>query len=72
MIHSPDGTLRFPPRDLIAYLEGDFAAWCDRCRPNATGTAAPRRPATSIGSRPTWTRSWISLARMGDEHESAT
>jgi hypothetical protein len=25
-----DGTLRYSPRDLIAYLEGDFAAWCDR------------------------------------------
>ena len=30
MIHSPDGTLRYSPRDLVAYLEGDFAAWCDR------------------------------------------
>ena len=28
MFHSPDGTLRYSPRDLIAYLERDFAAWC--------------------------------------------
>ena len=26
----PDGTLRYSPRDLVAYLEGDFAAWCER------------------------------------------
>jgi uncharacterized protein len=25
-----DGTFRFSPSDLIAWLEGDFAAWCER------------------------------------------
>src|SRR5207249_420296 len=30
MIPLPDGTLRFSPRDLVADLEGDFAAWCER------------------------------------------
>ncbi len=30
MNHSADGKLRFSPRDLVAYLEGDFAAWCER------------------------------------------
>lgn len=30
MQQRPDGSLRFSPRDLIAYLEGDFAAWCER------------------------------------------
>ena len=30
MIHAPDGKLRFSPSDLVSYLEGDFAAWCDR------------------------------------------
>src|SRR5439155_12679819 len=30
MIPLPDGTFRFSPRDLVAYLEGDFAAWCER------------------------------------------
>jgi hypothetical protein len=30
MIPLPDGTFRYSPRDLVAYLEGDFAAWCDR------------------------------------------
>ena len=26
----PDGTYRFSPTDLIAFLESDFAAWCER------------------------------------------
>ncbi len=30
MLPLPDGTFRFSPRDLVAYLEGDFAAWCER------------------------------------------
>jgi hypothetical protein len=33
MIPLADGTLRFSPRDLVAYLEGDFAAWCERTSP---------------------------------------
>ena len=40
----PDGTLRYSPRDLVGYLEGDFAAWCDRMhverqRAGAAGTS---------------------------------
>src|SRR5215210_3362636 len=30
MIYSPDGTRLYSPRDLVSYLEGDFAAWCER------------------------------------------
>jgi hypothetical protein len=26
----PSGAFRYSPRDLIAFLEGDFAAWCER------------------------------------------
>ena len=26
----PDGTWQYSPKDLIAWLEGDFAAWCER------------------------------------------
>jgi hypothetical protein len=42
----PDGTFRFSPRDLVAYLEGDFAAWCERMhverdRPVASGHHEP-------------------------------
>ena len=39
MIHAPDGKLRFAPKDLVSYLEGDFAAWCDRM----LGRARPER-----------------------------
>ncbi len=38
----PDGSFRFSPRDLISYLEGDFAAWCERNhaeRNGGTGSA---------------------------------
>jgi predicted RecB family nuclease len=56
MMPLPDGTFRFSPRDLVAYLEGDFAAWCERMdaerqRGDATGNgngnghgAGPRSP----------------------------
>ncbi len=30
MIHTADGSFRYSPSDLVAYLEGDFAAWCER------------------------------------------
>lgn len=30
MIYSADGTRLSWPRDLVAYLEGDIAAWCER------------------------------------------
>ncbi len=32
----PDGTFRYAPRDLVAYLEGDFAAWCERMQAERT------------------------------------
>lgn len=39
----PDGSWQYSPKDLIAWLEGDFAAWCER-------EAAEHRPAG--GHRP--------------------
>ena len=30
MKYSADGTRLYSPTDLVAYLEGDFAAWCER------------------------------------------
>jgi predicted RecB family nuclease len=47
VIHLPNSTLRFSPRDLISYLEGDFAAWCDRMqvediRKGGAGSGKPR------------------------------
>ena len=44
MIPPSDGTFRFSPRDLVAYLEGDFSAWCERAQPErarAGGAGSP-------------------------------
>ncbi len=46
MIHTLDGDLRFSPRDLISYLEGDFATWCDRLE--AEGKRGGNRAATTF------------------------
>jgi len=46
MFHTADGSLRYSPRDLVAYLEGDFAAWCERMlaeRGRAGGAAGSTR-----------------------------
>src|SRR3990172_4473422 len=68
MIHSPDGTLRYSPRDLIAYLEGDFAAWMDRMlaeRGGARGAA----PAELEWAAPDEDEESALAARKGLEHE---
>ena len=69
MIPLPDGTFRYSPHDLVAYLEGDFAAWCERM-------LAERRRAAGAGPAPL---EWATpdegdeeaalAARKGDEHE---
>ncbi|MGH7498415.1 MAG: TM0106 family RecB-like putative nuclease [Gemmatimonadales bacterium] len=70
MIHTPDGTLRFSPRDLVSYLEGDFAAWCDRAK-----AEGDRSRGAGVGKL-----AWLTpdeedeelklVARKGIEHES--
>ena len=42
MIPLADGTFRYSPRDLVAYLEGDFAAWCERMRARAASSPLER------------------------------
>lgn len=69
MIYSTAGTRLYAPRDLIAYLEGDFAAWCERlfierARPEGLITAGLDRMA------PDEDEEMDLLARMGHEHES--
>src|SRR5438445_8161397 len=69
MLPLPDGTFRFSPRDLVAYLEGDFAAWCERMQ-------AERARAGGAGPDPL---EWATpdeddpeaelAARYGQEHE---
>lgn len=41
----PDGSFRFSPRDLIAYLEGDYAAWCERHHAECTQGGVHAGPA---------------------------
>src|SRR5215210_6551171 len=77
MIYSRDGTRLYSPRDLVAYLEGDFAAWCERMQIER-GRACPERSewAGAAGSAEI---EWVTpdekdpelelVARMGDEHE---
>jgi hypothetical protein len=43
MFFTEAGALRFCPSDLIAFLEGDFAAWMERLHAERT------RPAGSQG-----------------------
>ena len=41
----PDGSYQFSPKDLIAYLEGDYAAWCERSYFERSGTPGAARSA---------------------------
>jgi predicted RecB family nuclease len=70
MFHSPDGTLRYSPRDLIAYLEGDFAAWCERMLAER-GRAGSAGPAELEWATPDEDEDSALAARKGDEHEHA-
>ena len=69
MIPLPDGTLRYSPTDLVAYLEGDFAAWCERMlaerwRDGTAGSEALEWVSPDQGDEE------AALAkRKGDEHE---
>jgi uncharacterized protein len=69
MIPLPDGTLRYSPRDLVAYLDGDFAAWCERMlaerqRDGGAGSDAMEWVSPDEGDEE------AALAkRKGDEHE---
>ncbi|MBA3498655.1 MAG: TM0106 family RecB-like putative nuclease, partial [Gemmatimonadales bacterium] len=70
MIPLPDGTFRYSPRDLVAYLEGDFAAWCERLdaeglRPDESDGADDLRWATPDGAD----AEAELAAKKGDEHE---
>lgn len=67
----PDGSFRFSPRDLIAYLEGDFAAWCERNAAESIEGGARRK----LGPReltPDGPDEEMDLVkRRGIEHETA-
>ena len=62
-----DGSLRFSPRDLISYLEGDYAAWCDR----RYAERSPNDEATSAITPDARDAEMELAARRGTEHELA-
>jgi len=64
MIYSADRTRLYSPRDLITYLEGDFAAWCERRQAERDGTGSGEQWAI-----PDVDAELALLARKGDEHE---
>ncbi|MBA3555344.1 MAG: TM0106 family RecB-like putative nuclease, partial [Gemmatimonadales bacterium] len=80
MIALPDGTFRYSPRDLVAYLEGDFAAWCERMLAERarTGAAGPAElewatpdegdPEAELAARKGQEHELRYLQRMREEH----
>ncbi len=65
----PDGTCRYSPKDLIAYLEGDFAAWCERFAAER-GRLLPQVVDAVGHLQPDEDPERKLLARKGDEHEA--
>src|SRR5919107_1811390 len=69
MIYTADGTRLYSPRDLVAYLEGDFAAWCERMQ-SERGRAGGAGSAELEWATPDENDPELELvARMGEEHE---
>jgi predicted RecB family nuclease len=68
VIYLPEGSRLYSPRDLVAYLEGDFAAWCERMqieRGKVGGAGASELEWVS----PDEDEELALVARMGEEHE---
>ncbi len=67
----PDGSFRYSPRDLIAYLDGDFAAWCERMYAEGQRTNGARSAAAPAwAAQPDAQDEEMKLAATkGDEHE---
>ena len=59
-----DNSFRFSPKDLIAFLEGDFAAWCERHQAEASRTS----PAFTPDAKD---EEMALVIRRGLEHEAA-
>ena len=64
-----DGTFRYSPHDLVAFLDGDFAAWCERMLAER-GRAGGAGPSSLGWATPDEGDEEAALAkRKGDEHE---
>jgi predicted RecB family nuclease len=69
MDHTADGSLRYSPRDLVAYLEGDFAAWCERMFAERGLARTGATSAELHWATPDEDLESELAARKGDEHE---
>ena len=70
MIHASDGKLRFSPSDLVSYLEGDFAAWCDRMHAERGRTGGNGAGSTELEwATPDEDEEPELAAKKGEEHE---
>jgi uncharacterized protein len=69
----PDQSYRYSPKDLIAYLEGDFAAWCERHHAERSlRTGAGSTSDDGNGYEPDLRDEEMELViRLGQEHEAA-
>ena len=71
MILSPSGTFLYSPTDLVSYLEGDFASWCDRMALETERAGKSGRAATGPGwLKPDEDEELDIAAREGDAHEA--
>ncbi len=61
----PDGSFRFSPKDLVAFLAGDFAAWCER------QYAEGRESGQAYGTPDAADDETALVIRRGQEHEAA-
>lgn len=66
MIRRPDSSFQFSPTDLVAFLEGEFAAWAERCyaEQQVGGSGGPRAIVPDSDDADTEL-----MKRRGDEHE---
>jgi uncharacterized protein len=62
-----DGAARYSPTDLIAYLESDFAAWCERC--HAEEKQRPGAHAADPDMAPDKDAQLAIASRHGQAHE---
>ena len=68
MLYLADGSRRYSPKDLIAYLEGDFAAWMERAALERGRGRAIHEDAARLAPDPDDPELGL-LKRAGIEHE---
>ncbi len=69
MIYSANGSRLYSPRDLVSYLEGDFAAWCERMQAER-GQNGGADSSELEWVAPDEDEEAALRARMGQEHEA--